>query len=57
MAGLNKVSVDDLQAKGKKILVRGNHDPHSLTEYMDMGFVLACSEFAMNLDGMKSLSL
>ena len=44
-----------LQMPGKKILVRGNHDPHSLTEYMDMGFVLACNEFAMNLDGMKVL--
>ena len=40
---------------GKKILVRGNHDPHSLEEYMDRGFALACNEFAMNLDGMKVL--
>ncbi len=44
-----------LALPGRKILVRGNHDPHSLTQYMDMGFALACNELVMSFDQLRVL--
>ena len=47
--GLKKL----LRMPGKKILVRGNHDPKSLEAYMDMGFTFACDEFVMIVEGVR----
>jgi calcineurin-like phosphoesterase family protein len=49
--GLKKL----LKMPGKKILVRGNHDPKSLEAYMDLGFAFACDEFVMNVEGVRML--
>ena len=44
-----------LALPGKKILVRGNHDPHPLLWYMEAGFAFACNELVMVFDGMRVL--
>ncbi len=40
---------------GRKILVRGNHDAKSLTQYMERGFAFACDSFTMRLEGIDIL--
>lgn len=44
-----------LKMPGKKILVRGNHDPKSLEAYMDLGFSFACDKFMMHIEGVRML--
>lgn len=44
-----------LRLPGKKILVKGNHDMHSLEEYMDLGFSFACDSLTMTIAGISIL--
>ena len=40
------------QLKGRKILVRGNHDTKSCETYMDKHFDFACETFSINYNGL-----
>lgn len=42
-----------LSLPGTKILVKGNHDTKSASQYMAMGFSLCCQELVMELNGVR----
>ena len=44
-----------MRMPGHKILIRGNHDPKSLENYMEEGFDFACDELGMTIEGVKIL--
>jgi len=43
------------ELRGRKILVRGNHDRKSAQEYIDLGFDFVCDSFELKLGKIKML--
>jgi calcineurin-like phosphoesterase family protein len=41
------------QLNGNIVLVKGNHDKYSCTNYLNLGFIFCCNKFSMTINGQK----